>query len=477
MRLAPLIALLLIANLAFADGGMWIREDRWNLHPESNQYAIIDYNEGYERLGLTVEFAASSKGTNAIWVVPIPANPAKTDIKLIDGFPTPYGNNIAEQARNVVSSAAFFAGVWGTFPLTLPIGLFLMVILRGAVPGSASIRGMDGSSYYDGISIFQRVSLGGVTSDLVGTNDPSELENYLQSKGVTLAGEYKMILEKYVEKDYSFVITYISDWQKFQSQKGGQNNYGYYRSGDMTPITLRIGFPTEKAYFPLKLTSMYGDRVIPITIYMMGNYKPELYSGIGGGVKTEYFRNGNVADNRDYYMRDSRNYDSSGKYIGPVFEEFFRPGRTLSNLDYTKIKINEPSINFKDDLWFDEGLPISFGVKKLIADNFWVMLILVMAICSALASIGAGRLAFSDGSVSDDRLAMHSLWNFTTMIGLVLATFFWNTQKLDEKTSKQLKDKGLTAYDGRKIAYVVLFYILFAACLFAMWLFLSWIAG
>ncbi|MEK6954768.1 MAG: DUF2330 domain-containing protein [Candidatus Micrarchaeota archaeon] len=474
MRAAVLLLILLFSGFATADGGAWIRmPDRWQIHPESQQYAIIDYNDGYERLGLTVEFAASSQGTNAIWVVPIPASPTKVDIKLIDGFPIPTGSSISEQSRNIISSAALSAAVWGTFPLALPLGF--LFIFRGTLSGaSMKADGMYGSSYYDGISIFQRVSLGGVTSDLVATKDPAELERYLSSKGVELAGEYKMILEKYVDKDYSFVVTYISDWQKFQSSKtssGAYDPYGYgsygaqYPSrGSTTPISLRIGFPSEKPYFPLKLTSMYGDRVIPITLYMIGNYKPKLYSGIGGGVKADYFRNGNVNN----YYRGSAPSNT---------EEFFRPGRTLSNLDFTKITINEPSINFKDDLWFDSGLPISFGLKKVIADNFWVVLILMMAICSAVASIAAGRVIFKDGSVDDAHLAMHSLWNFTTMIGFVLATFFWNTQKLDEKTAKQLSDKGLSVYDGRKISYTVLFYILFVIAVVILWMLLSWVAG
>ncbi|MFH1750208.1 MAG: hypothetical protein ABH863_00865 [Candidatus Micrarchaeota archaeon] len=477
MRAALLLFILLVSNFAFADGGMWIREDRWNLHPESNQYAIIDYNDGYERLGLTVEFAASSKGTNAVWVVPIPSNPTRADIKLIDGFPVPSGRSIRDSARESVNLASLAAVVYGTFPLSIPLALFPIILLRGTLTSFGASMGMDGSSYYDGISIFQRVTLGGVTSDLVGTSDPSELENYLQSKGVVLAGEYKLILENYVEKDYSFVVTYITDWQKFQLQKGSRDYYGNYRSSETTPITLRIGFPSEKPYFPLKLTSMYGDRVIPITIYMMGNYMPQLYSGLGGGIKADYFRNGNVVDNRNYYVQQSEYYDSSGNYIGPAIEEFFRPGRSLSNLDYTKFTINEPSANFKDDLWFTAGLPMNFEVKKVIADNFWVVLILIMAMTSAVASVAAGRLAFKGGSIGDMRLAMHGLWNFTTMIGFVLATFFWKIRNLDEKTKKQLVAKGLSVYDERKVVYAVVFYVLFIIAIVILWLLLGWVAG
>ena len=476
MRLAFLLTLLLIANFAIADGGMWVRQDNWLLHPESQQYAIIDHNDGYERLGLTVEFTANNKATNAVWVVPIPANPNKVDIKLIDGFPVPSGKNINDQAKDVLAGASFLAAAWGTFPLSLPLA-FGLVVLRGSI-SSAGMKtlGMDNSAYYDGISIFQRVSLGGVTSDLVSTNDPQELESFLSSKGVNLAGEYKMILEKFVDQDYSFVVTYISDWQKFQSSKTGsyaQGQYGYgnyesnryYPNRDSTPISLRVGFPSEKAYFPLRLSSIYGDQVIPITIYLMGNYKPKLFNGIGGGVKSEYFRDGYVSQNYNYRAT------SDGKT-----EEFFRPGRILSNLDYTKITINEKSINFKDDLWFDYGTPLTYGFKTFIADNFLAVLILIMIISSAAASVVSGRLIFKDGLIDDTRFALQGLWNIGTMIGFVLVTVFWTTQKLDDKTKKQLSEKGLSVFDSRKIAYIVLFYVLFIVALVVQWFTLTLIA-
>ncbi|MFH1257484.1 MAG: hypothetical protein ABIG96_01205 [Candidatus Micrarchaeota archaeon] len=474
MRFHALMMVLLLTGVVFADGGAWIlKPNGWTLHPEAQQYALIDFNDGYERLGLTVEFGATSEGTNAIWVVPVPADPTKVEIKLIDGFPVPYGSSISEDARNALNGAFLAAAGWGTFPLNIAIlPLFLIGTMRGTLSSSAK-NGIEGSSYYDGISIFQRVSLGGVTSDLVGTNDPAELENYLSSKGVELAGEYKMILEGYVDKDYSFVVTYISDWQKFQSSKtntAGSTYPDYYANrvaypyAASTPISLRIGFPSTKPYFPLKLTSMYGDRVIPITIYLMGNYVPETYSGLAG-LKADYFRNGYV-----------RNYYSPNQVTGDV-EEFFRPGRQLSDLEYTKITINEKSVNFKEDLWFGSGLPFSFTLKKAIADNFLVLLLLIMIIVSSLAGIIAGRLAFKDSGLDDMHFGLYGLYGLTTMFGFLIATWLMKTASLDDKTRKTLEGKGFQVFDNRKIIYAVLYYVLFVVLIIALWAVAGWIFG
>ncbi len=470
MKYAFPLLLLLFTPLIFADGAAWVYRDRWDLQPETNQYAIIDFENGYQRFGMTIEMDTNLPGQKAVWVLPIPASPTSTDINLVEGFPAFSGTSISKQAGDVVIGSALLSAGWSTFPLSLPLLFFFVIIGRGSVMMAADYK--EGSAYYSGISIYERVQLGGVTSDLVATDDPRELTNYLESKGIDLNWEYRSTLGEYVGKEYSFVITYISDWEKFLARDRLQK--------DRSPLSLKVNFPSDKPYFPLKLTSLYGDISIPITIVMVGNFKPELYSEISSGVKTEYYRNGRVIESYEDYYRNSDYYDGSGKYVGPErydVKDFFRPGRNLNNLEYTKIEINSPSRNFKDDLWFSEGLPIHYEFKKLVADNFWAFFILTMAIISALASIAAGRLVFKEPPISDQRLALHGLWNFSTMVGFILATVFWNTRKMDGKLEAQLKKKNLSTFDSRKLSYMVLFYFIFLFFTFMFNISLAYLIG
>ncbi|MFH0971267.1 MAG: hypothetical protein V1835_01745 [Candidatus Micrarchaeota archaeon] len=471
MRSVAILAILLLAfNFAHADGGVWVnRGAYWDLHPETTQYALIDFENDYERLGLTIEMDADLAVKKTVWMLPIPANPTTVEIELSEGFPLLYGTSITQEAQSVVGGAAWLAVGWGFFPLNLPLAFLFIIIGRGTISGAAmKTDGLSDSAYYSDISIFQRVTQGGVTSDLVATENAQELENYLRNKGIELTAEHKSMLSEYIGKKYSFVITYISDWQKFITRTAGQKG--------TIPISLLIKFPTTKPYFPLKLTSVYGDASIPVTIYMYGNYKPQFYGGVNGNV--EYYTRGRVSNYYDNYRYRSENYDVRGNYIGPkISEEFFRPGRNLNNFEFTKIEMDVPSRNFKEDLWFEPGTGLKTGVQKTVAENFWFIALLFFIIVTMASSLIAGKLIFREEKMSDMRLAAQGLWSLLSMVGFVVATIFWKTRTLDEKTIKQLSAQGVGTFDKRKVTYAGIYYLLFLILTIVLWGILAVLLG
>ena len=69
------------------------------------------------------------------------------------------------------------------------------------------------------------------------------------------------------------------------------------------------------------------------------------------------------------------------------------------------------------------------------------------------------------------KFAIIGLANCLSIIGLIIATVFVKTKKIDPKLKKQIKQAGLTvtATDHRKIIFVIAFSVLF--------LLLSWLLG
>jgi len=54
-------------------------------------------------------------------------------------------------------------------------------------------------------------------------------------------------------------------------------------------LGVSITFPTDKIYFPLKPTSVYGSQKVPIVIYVMGHVTPDIYPEIEKDTQVNYF--------------------------------------------------------------------------------------------------------------------------------------------------------------------------------------------
>jgi len=90
--------------------------------------------------------------------------------------------------------------------------------------------------------------------------------NYIDEKNVSLTEDALTIIENYIGKNYSFVISWISDVEQFREkyiiEEYDFNYWGvdYYEPFFMLGVS--INFTTDKIYYPLKLTSIYGEEEI-----------------------------------------------------------------------------------------------------------------------------------------------------------------------------------------------------------------------
>lgn len=182
---------------------------------------------------------------------------------------------------------------FSTFPAGWPIlELFGFLGFRPGPPFASPPPG--------DVTIHERIVKMGLTSEVITTEKPNALARYLAEKGLDLPPDSSSILNWYVGKKYSLVVSYISDLGQFRARPKEETDGGrfLFRRGQRdpradeklerrsVPLGLFIDFPTDTMYFPLKPTSVYGSQVIPITVFVVGFATPTVFSAISRGSTT-----------------------------------------------------------------------------------------------------------------------------------------------------------------------------------------------
>ena len=112
-------------------------------------------------------------------------------------------------------------------------------------------------------------------AEVITAKDGQAIYNYFSRKGFNIKEGNISELNSYIGKDYSFIVSWIAP--------GIVNGKTKRRRG------IFINFPTSKIYYPLILTSAYGETKMPITIRVLGYVKPEIFSEIKPYTKVGYF--------------------------------------------------------------------------------------------------------------------------------------------------------------------------------------------
>jgi len=450
-----------------------LKEDRWEMLDEEQQLCAINYNQGIQNMILSVNTGEEITGEKAVWIFPVPAKPEKTVINIVKEFPELNGYDVEYRAENSVSD--IFDFIRGTQIYSLPL-----LILQGSMmsKGGFDSLGMESPASINGIegvTVHESIEKSGLTTELVSAIDSNSFSNYLISKDLDVPPNFKSILDDYIGEEYSFVISWISDVEKFKLEQPegyiislledgeideakelfdvlpyDSEKYGFYyylnsifenidkgrdieeyhikllkeMRGTGNILSVFISFPTDRIYYPLKPTSVYGSKRVPALIYVMDYVKPELYPEI------------KAYSEIDYFFRE--NFD-----VPEELSNFFA-GTDTKDLKYTKIKINPPSKYLTEDLWIREGAPF----KVFLADSvnrfpFWFGLFFFV-VCSCLASLLSGIIIFGIKGVSKLKFMLFGLWNFLTLIGFSVAAY---ANKIDVKfTELQEIQQGRTLF-------------------------------
>ena len=463
LKLSLFIMLLVLSSFVFiqqvsADGMIYVEPDDpdmyWGLITEYQQLAAINYENGFENMLISVDLPKDVDGEKAVWIFPIPSTPDRVVIDVLKGYPTLDGDDIDREYEDTLNNVGLVMVGYSTFPLCVPI-----VVESFSASTGATVRDdLDPMEY---VIIHERIEKMGLTTELITTRDQASLSQYIQSKGLKLPPNSQNILDEYIGQNYSFVVSYINNLTQFRREAQTNKTHERYRNGvplrywlgiqdrnrSETPVGVFVKFPTKEIYFPLKLTSVYGNKSIPLLIYVVGHVTPKLYSGIESAQVT-------------YYSYDHWYYEPPDE-----LRSFFNGKDRIDNLNYTKIKLIVPSKHLTEDLWIKNSAPLSVPIKMFLASNPWLWGIILFVILSMLSSLLAGIISFRKNPLPRKKLMLYGLWNCLTFIGFLIAVIFMKTRPIDPKLRAQLKSQGLNVSprDRRKILYIFLFYVFFIA--------------
>ncbi len=403
---------------------------QWNLQTEDQQVAAIHYEDGMENLLLSVTMDDSLEGGRAVWIYPVPSVPEMITIDVVKGYPALRGRDVDVDASRAALSVSGWIMAWATTPVGLMYGYPGMFVLSGF--GMAGSPGTQGATLGmghaesgpitdpDAITVHSRVDRMGITSELVTAKNAGALHEYLRTKGMDEPETRAAPLDGYIGRDYSFVITTISNVSEF---KAASEDTGTHVLGSFAR------FPTDRIYFPLKPTSVYGSREVPILLYITGHVSPALYTSIRANTTTTYY--------------------TQPVYTPPSdLDTFFNGNQHMERLDYTKVKITTPSDTFTDDLWIENSPPFFFAVKKGILTYPWLWGIFLFIVLSLASALIAGTLWFRKVPVPTRTLLALGFSNCLTMIGFITATRLL------------LKDKASESRSSFVLAYYVVFAVL-----------------
>jgi hypothetical protein len=428
------LAALLVPLFAFADGGI-VRfdpySDRWDYADETNQQAFINYENGTEKMILSVGTGNLGEG-KIMWIFPVPAEPDRVAVDVVKKLPLLQGEEISEKARMNLDDSKAWLQATQIYPIPFAF-LGRKMLGASSMPQSTGHSNSLGASSKDSIRpdvvVYEHLEKEGITSEIVTARTAQGFNEYFSGKGLKIDSSSIPVLQNYIGKNYSFVVSWIGA-QSSLSAPAMQKpevpyppGYGYdygSRNSNIKQKGVFVSFPTDKIFFPLMPTSVYGSKVVPAEVRVVGHVTPEIFSDIKSFTKTEYYWDEGISLDRDLKVF----------YNGPV-----------TDVKYTKIEINAPSKFFTEDLWAGNSAPAKTYYQLFFAKQIWFTILVLLAICSVLAGIAAGWLLFREWRNREGvkKFSLISFANFATILGIIAATLSAKTVKDTENVDSLIQ--------------------------------------
>ncbi|MFO7943971.1 MAG: hypothetical protein R6U51_06695 [Anaerolineales bacterium] len=458
-----------LVSTASADGSIHAYiEGTWEVFNETQQECVINFHEGHQGMILSVETGQRLRGEKAVWIFPVPAAPEKTDVNILEGFPELDGYNVEERAKQNLSDVFNIMRSTQIYPLP-----FQLIEAPMMLPmGPTAIR----QPGRKGVTVHERVEKLGSTTELVSAEDGSSLRGYITQKGLTLPAASQNILEEYIGQEYSFVMSWISNSSKIESYEKEQTIpyliglldqgkldeakafikasdedeqdinlilnilndttesivdkkqnikqfFPYQPREDRNKLGVFLSFPTQKIFYPLKPTSVYGNDTVPAVIYILDYVKPEVYREIKSDTEVSYFYANQLT------LREAMEDIFTGfeKVSGMFnFGNETTAGFQVREVRYTKINIDTASKHFTEDLWIEVATPLRVRMAHAASKFQLVYGPLLFAISSCAASLLSGMILFRDRAITRWKFVAFGLSNSLSIIGFTIAAYLLN---------------------------------------------------
>src|SRR3989344_3326950 len=303
-----------------------------------------------------------------------------------------------------------------------PAGLILPSILLTSKGGLGS-RSLE----LGGVTIYQHVDRYGIATEVIKASDATDFRNFLSARGTNLSADAEKFLLEYMGKDYSFIVSWISDIEAVKGAAEVDQFGGRYAN----PIGVFIKFPTEKIYFPLKPTAFYGNNSFPVTVNIAGLKDADVYWNIKDRTTIGHY----------YQKFFSRTLDEE-ETMKAIFN-----GSLPESLNYTRIQINKEARYFTEDLFFSPAESVPANALNFVNQAWLFIAILIFFGFSFLSINLADKMLGLNLNKKD--MAVIAASNFFTLIvaGIVIA--------LTDKKKFPVKEKATTA--GKKLIALLAF--------------------
>lgn len=395
--------------------------DRWEYLKENSQQAFINYEDGLEKMILSISLSETNE--NAVWIFPVPTEPSKVAVDVVGNLPQLIGKEAIQLAKtNLVDiKSALFATQIYTIPF-IPFYYLTSSLSADELGALPRATGTTTEGIETDVTVYEHLEKEGITTEIITAKDAQALYQYLQGKDLEIKQGSISVLDYYVGKEFTFVVSWISkESPSLLSSSESEINQNllynlitpYYRSSNKKQKGLFVIFPTKKIYYPLLPTSVYESEVIPATIRIIGHSSPKIFNDIKSFTKIEYYINGHIN-----FRDELRNF-----YSGP-----------FENIKYTKIEINAPSKFLTDDLWINPRMPLKTFYYSFIAQQPLISGILLLILSSVITGIVAGYIAFKDLRNKNGilKLGLVGLSNCLSIIGILIITPLIKTKYRDE---------------------------------------------
>ncbi len=408
--------------------------------------------------------------SDQLWLVPLPSQPEKVAVDVIESFPRLSGEDIFKKAKANVADIRKVLNVTQFYPIPFINWYSTGVSYDKGLMPTAAVE--ESSAAEQDVTVYEHIEKEGITSEIITAKTANGLYDYLKSKKLKIEQGSIPVIDNYIGKDFSFVVSWLSP-QNLPTPTPtpttiplGEESASPKTSTETSVVPpyrapqrgLSLTFNTDKIYFPLLPTSVYGSETVPATIRVLGFVTPEIYQDIKNYTTTKY-------------------YFQENKYVLEDFKNFYN-GDYSGSLKYTKIEIKAPSKFLTADLWINNSQPANAGYATLLAKSDWnlfIIAVLLLLISSYLSAIMVGLIVYKEKRNKNIfKFALSGLFNLFTIIGLIIAIVFWPTKKVkpeDHQLFEEIKKRGysttaLRTKDWRKLIFVPAFSALF---LFFAW--------
>lgn len=377
------VPVLLLASPVNADGKAFFRTgDVSSFLPlkQNEQRAAIVHSDGVERLLICINVDLQ-QDEEALWVFPVPGAPDTTAIDLVDTFPTFAGDNPFHQARDGIDSLMIAVRATQIYPF----------ILEGCMmPHLGAARAA--------LAVHTQVDKWGLRVEVISADSLVALAGYLEDKGSSPSKEQLQVFEPYLSDAYVLVVAWLSSREEFFLAFPDQAAPSGAFKGRQPCVY--VEFATERAFYPMRPTSSYGQVHIPVTLFVMGYVKPATKSGGPGWVYASH------------YWLEGRPENAPGRFVA---------GLPVGRSAYTVITARGLANEYNEDLWFDLFPTPDTTYADIVGSlsDLYVAVpvgVLFVAILSYVAGGLTGLLMFGTWR----RCAVLGLWNVLSLVVLLI---------------------------------------------------------